>query len=512
MNINRFFAHHKISDNPFAAEEAGLDPVFNKLISKPPIHPDFHKILGPLDTPSTSIVFGEKGSGKTAIRLQIEEQIQEHNAAQTSGRVLAVTYDDLNPLLDNLLRRRRQNAKAVLENFRLEDHQDAILSLAVTQLVNNLTHDKSVPTNPDQKKKRNLRKRLSRQQRADLAVLAALYDQPVTGSSLVRWTKLAGSLRVTRLIRSSAMLVLAIVMTLVALGFWGTFQFMEEPPIWVLPALGISLAGAISLWGWLVFTQFTSWNLSRKVRREMPAINHTGSELRQMLLSLSPSDLQHQPFPLPSPDDGNLSDARYQLTRRLINIIRQLDYAGMMVLLDRLDEPTLVSGDADKMQAILRPMLDNKFLKQDHVGIKLLLPLELHYAIRRESAEFFQRARLDKQSMIERLNWSGSTLYDLCNTRLKLCMTSDSADAESKETSLIDLFAEDVSREMIIDALDQMHQPRDAFKFIYAVIQEHCRLVSDEDQNFRIAKLTLDTIRRAQAQRVQEFSRGLAPG
>ena len=57
-----------------------------------------------------------------------------------------------------------------------------------------------------------------------------------------------------------------------------------------------------------------------------------------------------------------------------------------------------------------------------------------------------------------------------------------------------------------------MHQPRDAFKFLYRVVQEHCRLLADDAADFRINQLTLDTVRRTQSQRVQELYRGLTPG
>jgi hypothetical protein len=51
--------------------------------SRPSAHSDFDKILGDLSRPSTSIVFGEKGSGKTAIRLQIADRVARHNAWST---------------------------------------------------------------------------------------------------------------------------------------------------------------------------------------------------------------------------------------------------------------------------------------------------------------------------------------------------------------------------------------------------------------------------------------------
>jgi hypothetical protein len=75
----------------------------------------------------------------------------------------------------------------------------------------------------------------------------------------------------------------------------------------------------------------------------------------------------------------------------------------------------------------------------------------------------------------------------------------------------MDLFAEDVSRDAVIDALDQMQQPRDAFKFLYGLIQEHCRLSPEDQPSYKIARITLDNVRRAQSQRVQDLHRGLSP-
>ena len=73
-------------------------------------------------------------------------------------------------------------------------------------------------------------------------------------------------------------------------------------------------------------------------------------------------------------------------------------------------------------------MFDNKFLQQDRVGLKLLLPIELRHMLRRETGDFFQEARLDKQHMVDRLSWSGATLYDLCSSRLRACSQREEQD------------------------------------------------------------------------------------
>ncbi|MGB0768393.1 MAG: hypothetical protein ACPGYV_11875, partial [Phycisphaeraceae bacterium] len=273
-----------------------------------------------------------------------------------------------------------------------------------------------------------------------------------------------------------------------------------------LPALIAAVLFALALWGWFGYRFAKLWLAARRATREMPAVTRGADVLRQMFEMIRPGQLASMPVPKPPSAGVPLGDTRYQLTRRLVSALTDLGFAGMIVFIDRLDEPTLVHGDAEKMKAIAWPMFDNKFLKQESVGLKLLLPLELRYELGRESATFFQEARLDKQNLIDQLTWSGATLYDLCNKRLSACH-SGSGDVPT----LRSIFAEEVSREMLIDALDQMHQPRDAFKFLYATIQEHCRLVADDEENFKIARLTLESVRRDQAKRVQELYRGRGP-
>jgi hypothetical protein len=43
------------------------------------------------------------------------------------------------------------------------------------------------------------------------------------------------------------------------------------------------------------------------------------------------------------------------------------------------------------------------------------------------------------------------------------------------------------------------------------VIQEHCRLVSQDEAEYLIPRLTLEGVRRQQSQRVQDLQRGMAP-
>jgi len=57
----------------------------------------------------------------------------------------------------------------------------------------------------------------------------------------------------------------------------------------------------------------------------------------------------------------------------------------------------------------------------------------------------------------------------------------------------------------------EMHQPRDAFKFLYRCVSEHCSCVTRDDKNVRIPKAVLDMVRKQEAERVQQLYRGIRP-
>ncbi len=79
MKTQQFLEHHGIRSNPFAEEDAQTDPVFKEYCISSTHHPTWDKIYGDPAEPATSIVFGEKGAGKTALRLQIVRHLEDYN-------------------------------------------------------------------------------------------------------------------------------------------------------------------------------------------------------------------------------------------------------------------------------------------------------------------------------------------------------------------------------------------------------------------------------------------------
>lgn len=498
MRIHDFWKHWQISENPFCAEEASDDPVFMRLLSEDFTHPDFAKIYGTPQFPTSAIVFGEKGSGKTALRLSMEQHYASHNERSEDGKVWVVRYDDLNASLDTFAGRFRD--RKPLRRFRLEDHQDAMLSRAVTQLVDSLMGE-GEPNAQFEGVKRTMR-RIEKPKLLGLCLLAALYDQPGTGLFEKRFRKLRSMAKIHTPNKIEAAGTVAF-LVLAAIAVWLGETLGLSP--WLSSMLGwAGLGGALLLAGWLLFErtglQWAAW----RMRREIRTVAHTTNELARRLRLIGYK--RSAGIPLPMPGDH---DARYGLSHFLLSILEEFGYSGMVVLVDRVDEPAMINGDAQKMKELVWPLLNNKFLQQQHIGIKLLLPIELRYIVHRETEEFFMKARLDKQCMIDRLAWSGSALYDLVNMRLRVCRAQD-ADPESGLT-LKDFFDDEVGLQDVVDALAQMQQPRDAFKLLYQVVQEHCSNAPNEQPAWKIPRLTLMQVTKMQTLRLGELQRGLQP-
>lgn len=540
MTLNELLSRFGLAENPFRGEEARNDAVFAKMTSPPSLpplsstgntpppgtvalpgsapqsavslmlptvtgtfHSDFEKILGDLSRPATAIVFGEKGSGKTAIRLQITKAIDLYNTGPgAEKRVLLLAYDDLNGVLDRF--HARMNGKTPLESFqrmRLVDHLDALMAGFVPRLVDAVLGKGDADGLLKEDAKRAIR-RMDEGQRRDLLLLQALYDRPEQGD--LRTTQLRKKLGIwmplgRRLWQAAAWLGW---IPAAAVVYWYQMTPGEIGPgvplysFLALIGLWLILIGKAALWDRVAF------NLAgKRVRKQVRVLSRGDRSYARSLAQLDPVLRDEDNIPA-----GDSDEVRYRLFDRLRNVLKGLGYAGIVIIIDRVDEPTLISGDYDRMRAVVWPMLNNKFLQQDGVGVKMLLPVELRYALYKESAAFFQEARLDKQNMVDRLSWTGAMLYDLCTSRLQACLQPGAT-----PLALLDMFSEEVTRGDLVDALDQMHQPRDAFKFLYRCMSEHCSNVTREDKNVRIPKAVLDMVRKQEAERVQQLYRGIRP-
>jgi hypothetical protein len=187
-------------------------------------------------------------------------------------------------------------------------------------------------------------------------------------------------------------------------------------------------------------------------------------------------------------------------------VLRSLHFEGIIVLVDRVDEPYLINGSTDLMQALVWPMLENKLLKHAGIGLKLLLPIELERLVDRQEREFHQKARLDKQNMIRSLAWTGQSLYDLANARLKACA------AEGAAPTLASFFDESIDARRLKDAFNTLRVPRHLFKFMYRLMTTHCNAHSDDSPVWQISTGEFESVLAIYQRDQDSLDRGVGAG
>jgi hypothetical protein len=218
-----------------------------------------------------------------------------------------------------------------------------------------------------------------------------------------------------------------------------------------------------------------------QLRSSLRVLPHSKNELLDILMQFKNSDFYGMPFPV-----TDSTDRRYEMLDKFLNVANALGLRGMIVLIDRVDEPYLVNGSPELEKLLVWPILDNKLLKHDRVGLKMLLPSELLQFVDKESSEFHQRARLDKQNLIRSLDWTGESLFDLANARLKACA------ADGQTPTITDFFDASLDQRHLMDAFAKLKVPRHLFKFLYGVFSQHINKYSEEKPVWKIPEAAFE--------------------
>ncbi len=496
MKIHQFLEYHEIATNPFAEEDAQTDPVFKDHCLRQIYHPAWDKIYGDPSDPATSLVFGEKGAGKTALRLQIRVHLEDHNRAEPTQRVFIIQYDDFNPFLDRFCEKfsaRRRKAKRVLAEWKLWDHMDSILCLGVTSLIDQILEVRHAGGAARDIAPQDVAQ-LDRHQARDLMLLAACYDQSTAETFMGRWHRLRRKVKF-RTLPTYGDSILGWLVTLLVPGmilYFRQWQLLKTPWPYLVVALGW-LPHLARCWKWL-------WK-ARSIVRHVRVGNHEVNPLRKVLMRFTPAQISGQPLP-----NKDRTDDRFELLCKLQGILNSLGCTGIVVLVDRVDEPHLINGRTEAMQQFLWPLLDNKFLKHPGIGFKLLLPIEIAQYLDREDREFFQRARLDKQNMIPSLEWTGEALYDVAVARVRACALGDT------QPSLRGLFSEAVTEQRLIDSFRGLRVPRHLFKFMYRLLVAHCNAHTDENPVWQISSEMYESVLAVYTREQDQVDRGLRAG
>ena len=71
--------HWALDEDPFVQEDADKDTVLARLPIEA-VHSSFDRLYGTPDSPAPGIVFGEKGSGKSSLRLAMKRRLASESA------------------------------------------------------------------------------------------------------------------------------------------------------------------------------------------------------------------------------------------------------------------------------------------------------------------------------------------------------------------------------------------------------------------------------------------------
>jgi hypothetical protein len=288
--------------------------------------------------------------------------------------------------------------------------------------------------------------------------------------------------------------------TLAVVGLLGCLYHWDRLPGWPY-WLYCLIAGIAAAWTPRVWRVLKWYWKARRIVHQTSALNHNTNLLRRVLMNFTGGQIVGQPLP-----DQQRTDDRYELLTKLQGVLRSLRFHGLLVLVDRVDEPYLINGSTELMRALIWPVLDNKFLKHPGMGLKLLLPIELERLIDREDRDFHQRARLDKQNLIRSLEWTGQSLYDVANARIKGCAL------EGSSPVLADLFDQSIDEKRLMDAFAALRVPRHLFKFMYRLFTTHCNAHSDEAPVWRISSGTFESVLALYQRDQDAFDRGVGAG
>ncbi|MEZ6019954.1 MAG: hypothetical protein R3F17_07595 [Planctomycetota bacterium] len=503
MFADTWRAHWGLREEPFVHEDADKDPVLARLDSAA-VHSSFDRLYGDPASPVPGVVFGEKGSGKSGLRRTMLRRLEAYNDAHPDARAFLVEYIDFDPFLESLRRSlnipggSKKTTARLLETWTRADHLDAMLSLAVTQLVDQVVRNAAEA------------KRFDRKKRRDLVTLAWLYyrsDEQTRGEALVTLQKSLGWFSGRPMMLQMARTVLTVVGVLLLiwphLGFLGAVidRFKE----WDVrfPALyhgiGAALVGATWLWTWV--TGFLLHGKARKAVHAIRVVPAAARPLARFLATLPPAARGELTLP-----QGQEEESRYLLLKRLLGVLRSGGYASMFVLVDRVDESTFLESKAESMTRFVEPLLEHKLLQFDGMGLKLFLPIELSRLMTNASSDELKRMRLDKANAVQELMWTGQELLSIANQRLAAAAQS------GRNPSLQDLFVSEVSEADIKDALQTLGTPRLCFGFLGTLISEHVRdlpeTMPDDDPRWRLP-LRLFDIQRAWTDRARTQRRTL---
>jgi len=496
MFVQTWRDHFGLTEDPFSCEDADKDVVLGD-VDPAAVHSGFDRLFGDPRSPAPGIVFGEKGSGKSGLRLMMRRRLDAHDEEHPDARVLVCEYIDFDFFIDEFAARigagrsSDKAARKVVESWRIGDHLDAILSLATTDLVDRVLDSELRP------------RQLSDKQAKELKLFTAVYYRSRRRGASEALRQLSSKLSLASMRPFFQWLgrlaLTALGLFVILLPHLSTEVREMDAARWFYGA-GVLVIAATWLWAW--WDRLRVNRMAKRAARDVRVLPGSLAPIARVLADLDPR--ARRTAGLPGAENGT----RYDLLGRFLSLAQAFGYSGLYVLFDRVDEPSLLSQDPDAMRKFVERLLDIKLLQYPGVGLKLFLPIELESIHRSASIEDMKRMRLDKSNLVSELRWTGQELFEIANQRLRARLAPN-----ARARSVADLCAEDFDQHHLKETLTTLGTPRYAFGFLSELVLQHARELPeelpDDDPRWRIPRPLFDVVRAGWLDRANVMRRSL---
>lgn len=407
MEIKEWLQVWQFEHNPFVIFDADRDPYLQTAMVE---NTSLRSVLLHLEKPSPYVIFAIRGAGKSSMRIDTERYLRQHQ-----DKVLVISYVEFNELLSEVSRPRRlpieysANKSALARIFKRKKEEP-------------------LPREP----------RMTLDDHLDYLLklgIEELYDHIVD-------SRKEDMLRDNREIAEKFLLLTAL--------YYTPNDLSSK-----VAALRRQMEIADYKKRSNFFANKQAKFLAGEVYRHIRGVPVSLEGMFKIIQEIGPGLFEFHGIP-------RTTENRFTLLKSFMELVLYFGLSGVYLLIDRVDEPTSIKGDPEKMRELVTPILDDQLLQIDHLGIVMFLPYELH--------DLKKYYRSDRIKTISSINWSAENMIRLIEKRMNVGRKPG-----SPPVMLPDIFEED--GESKAQFIVRQLTPRNAFRLLSIIVEEHCQTV-----------------------------------
>ena len=407
MEIKEWLQVWQFEHNPFVIFDADRDPYLQTSMVE---NTSLRSVLVHIENPTPYVIFAIRGAGKSSMRIDTERYLNDYR-----DQVLVISYVEFNELLAEVARTRNLpleyafDRSAITRLFKGKKEIPLTRDAKITlddhlDMILKLGVEELFKTIVDTPREDLLKN--NREIAEKFILLAALYYSPNDLSSKI------AALR--RLIQSSG--------------------YERKVPFFITKQ-----------------AKRIASEIFRNIRGVPVSLEGMVKTIKEIGVGL----FEFHGIP-------RNTENRFTLLKGFMELVRYFGLSGVYLLVDRVDEPTSIKGDPEKMRELVTPILDDQLFQIDHLGIILFLPYELH--------DLKKYYRSDRIKTISSINWSPDNMIRLIEKRMNVGRKPG-----SPPLHLSDIFEDE--GESKANFIVRQLTPRNAFRLLSIILEEHCQTV-----------------------------------